>query len=64
MRTKTGNIKKSYEHILPKVSEVIHKLVQDLCLEKLDPEEIIGIIAGQAVISVGTERTKKKIHES
>ncbi len=61
MRTKTGRVKEAYKHILPRVTEVISALVSELYKQKLSPEEIIGIIAGQATISVRTEKVKERI---
>lgn len=61
MRTKTGKVKKAYKHILPIVTEAISDLVAKLYEEKLNPEEIIGVIAAQATISVSAEKVKERI---
>ena len=61
IRTKSGKIKDKYRDILPSVTMPIQKLVSDLLDKELTPEEIIGIIAGQATITVSSEIIKRRI---
>jgi IS30 family transposase len=63
-RTKSGKIKDKYRDILPSVTIPIQKLVSDLLDRELTPEEIVGIIAGQATIAVSSEIIKRRIKDN
>ena len=61
IRNKKGKIKAEYKDILQIISPTLEELVEILFNRGLTPEEIIGLIAGQATLCVGTQQVKRRI---
>lgn len=64
LRNKKGKIKKKYHSVLQEITLPITDLVSSLLDKGLSPEEILGLICGQASICTSSEVIKRKHQES